>query len=117
MHEASVTEAFVKIAVEEAERSKATSVESINLVVGEMTGYMAESLEFYFRTFAKNTIVEGAKLNVKYIKPKIRCPACGLLFERKQFTFDCPNCGVPGEMTKTGNEFFIETMNIIKDDQ
>jgi hydrogenase nickel incorporation protein HypA/HybF len=48
------------------------------------------------------------------VKPKIKCPKCGLLFERKMFTFDCPECGTPGVMTKVGNEFYIDSMDIEK---
>ncbi len=117
MHEASVTEALVKIAVEEAVKSKAVKVESLSLVVGETTGYMAESLEFYFKSFAKDTILEGAVLHIEYVKPRLRCASCDSLFERKQFSFDCPKCGMPGEMTSVGSEFYIDTMNIVKEDQ
>ncbi len=117
MHEASVTEALIKIAVEEAARSGAKRVASINLVVGETTGYMAESLEFYFRSFAKGTVLEGALLNLRYVKAQIKCPTCGKLFERARFTFDCPDCGTPGTMTSVGNEFYIDTMEVEKEEQ
>lgn len=112
MHEASVVEALVRIAVEEATRREAARVLAVNLVVGETTGYMAESLEFYFKTSTKGTVLEGAALNIRYVKPLIKCPSCGKLFERKRFTFDCPDCGVPGTMTSVGNEFYIDTMEI-----
>lgn len=115
MHEASVVEALVKIASDEAEKRGAARVSAINLVVGETTGYMAESLEFYFRNFSRSTKLEGAALNVSYVKPKIRCPSCGLMFERRRFSFDCPECGTPGVMTSVGNEFYIDTMEVEKD--
>lgn len=117
MHEASVTEALVKLAGDEAKARGAIKVNAINLVVGETTGYMAESLEFYFRNLSKGTMLEGAKLNVTYVKPKIRCPSCGLLFERKMFSFDCPDCGAQGVMTSVGNEFYIDTMDIEKEEK
>jgi hydrogenase nickel incorporation protein HypA/HybF len=112
VHEASVTEALVKLALEEALSRDALRVTAIGLVVGETTGYMGESLEFYFRNFSKGTILEGASLNIAYVKPKIKCPNCSLVFERKKFTFECPACGTPGEMTGIGNEFYIDTMDI-----
>lgn len=115
MHEASVTEALIKLALEEAQKNGASRVTSISLVVGETTGYMAESLEFYFRSFSKGTTLEGAELKLTYVKPKIRCPSCGKLFERKQFSFDCPDCGTPGTMTSVGNEFYIDSIEIEKD--
>jgi len=116
VHEASVTEALVKLALEEAGKQGARKVTAINLVVGEATGYMKESLDFYFGIFAKGSILEGAALNVDYVKAKIECPACGLLFERKRFSFDCPRCGAQGVMTSFGNEFYIDTMDIERED-
>lgn len=115
VHEASVTEALVKIALEEAITHQAKKINAINLVVGETTGYMAESLEFYFNNFAKNTVLEGSALRIAYVKAKIKCPSCGLVFEREKFTFACPTCGTAGEMTSIGNEFYIDTMDIEKD--
>ena len=116
MHEASVTEALVKLVLESAAKEGAKKVSAINLVVGETTGYMKESLDFYFRIFSKGSILEGAALNVDYVKAKIKCPACGLLFERKRFSFDCPQCGAQGVMTSFGNEFYIDTIDIEREE-
>lgn len=115
MHEASVTESLVRIALEEASARGASRVRAINLVVGETTGYMAESLDFYFRAFARGTILEGAELRTAYVRPKIRCPSCGLAFERRRFSFDCPDCGAQGVMTSIGNEFYVDTIDIETD--
>ena len=112
MHECSVVEQLIKISCGKAEEFHAGKVKKINLVVGELTGYMEESLVFYFNLLSKNTPVEGAVLSVTYVKPKLHCSACGKLFERQKFSFDCPDCGVPGEMTKSGSEFYIDTMEV-----
>ena len=112
MHEASVTEQLIKTATLSAKENNAIKVLSIRLVVGEATGYMEESLQFYFDTMSRDTILEGAKLSVETIKPKLKCESCGIEYERKLFTFDCPKCGKPGVMTKIGMEFFIEDIEI-----
>ena len=112
MHECSVVEQLVKISCKNAEEAHANKVKAINLVIGELTGYMEESLVFYFNLLSKDTLVEGAELKVTYIKPKLICNTCGKLFEREKFSFDCPQCGVPGEMTKSGSEFYIDTMEV-----
>lgn len=113
MHECSVVEQLVKIASKKAAEAEASGVKSVNVVVGELTGYMEDSIRFYFRLLAKDTPLEDAQLNVTFVKPKLRCPSCGNLFERERFSFDCPDCGTAGEPTKTGSEFYIDTMEVI----
>jgi hydrogenase nickel incorporation protein HypA/HybF len=112
VHECSVVEQLVKIASVKAQEAHAAEVKNISLIVGELTGYMEESLLFYFKLLSKDTILEGSSLSVSYVKPKLRCPDCGKVFERERFSFDCPDCNIPGEMTKTGSEFYIDTMEV-----
>jgi hydrogenase nickel incorporation protein HypA/HybF len=117
VHEASVSEALVKMVSAEASShcgadGRPLRVTRINLVVGEATGYMRESLEFYVGISAKGTSLEGAALDIRYVKPLLRCPSCGLEFERRRFSFDCPACGVQGVLTKAGSEFYVDSIEI-----
>ncbi|HET7839466.1 MAG TPA: hydrogenase maturation nickel metallochaperone HypA, partial [Rectinemataceae bacterium] len=126
MHEASAVEAVVRIVDQEVRRMDAASaagaplgapsakprVAKVHLVVGEGTGHMEASLVFYFGVLAKGTRAEGAELVVSYVKPRLRCQSCGESFERKRFSFDCPTCGGPGEMTRIGSEFYVDTIEL-----
>jgi hydrogenase nickel incorporation protein HypA/HybF len=112
MHEASAVEALVKIVAAEARAHGAQRIRRIDLVVGETTGYMEESLAFYLRILGKGTPAEGAGLSIRYVKSLLRCPACGKDFERSRFSFDCPDCGEPGVMTKAGSEFYIDSIEV-----
>jgi hydrogenase nickel incorporation protein HypA/HybF len=112
MHEASVSEAIVKMVSAEASSRGAARVRRIDLVVGEATGYMRESLEFYVAISAKGTPVQGAELGIRYVKPLLRCPSCGLEFERERFSFACPRCGKQGTLTKKGSEFYIDSIEL-----
>jgi hydrogenase nickel incorporation protein HypA/HybF len=112
VHECSVVEQLVKIARTRAAESGAGKVTAVNIVVGEMTGYMEESLRFYFTLISKDTELDGAELRVTYVKPRLRCEKCGKLFIRERFSFDCPDCHTPGIFTKEGSEFFIDTIEI-----
>jgi hydrogenase nickel incorporation protein HypA/HybF len=87
-------------------------VTRIELVVGESTGYMRESLEFYVAASARGTCVEGAALDIRYVKPVLKCPSCGLEYERRRFAFDCPSCGAQGVMTGAGREFYVDSISI-----
>jgi hydrogenase nickel incorporation protein HypA/HybF len=117
MHEASASEALVKMVEAEAlargeAEGKSFRITRINLVVGEATGYMRESLEFYVAASARGTRAEGASLGISYVKPLLRCPSCGLEYERARFSFDCPSCGAQGRMTKAGSEFYVDSIEI-----
>jgi hydrogenase nickel incorporation protein HypA/HybF len=117
VHEASVSEALVRMVSAEASAHRGADgrplrVTRINLVVGEATGYMRESLEFYVGASAKGTAVEGAALDIRYVKPRLRCPSCGLEYERLRFSFDCPACGAQGIMTKAGSEFYVDSIEV-----
>lgn len=103
MHESSVTEAVLKLALEKAEALDADKVCAISLVVGDLTGYVGESIQFYFDRYSVGTIAEGARINVKRaLSPKMRCASCGELFTRARFSFSCPACGGEGVATKIG---------------
>ncbi len=117
MHEASAAESIVRIVSDEVEARAGESgrglrVKRIDLVVGETTGCMRESLEFYVGVFAAGTRVEGAELGVRYVKPRLKCPSCGLEYERSRFSFECPSCGAQGVMTGSGGEFYVDSIEV-----
>lgn len=119
MHEASAIEAVVKIVSEEVAKRGAPDalprVTRVRLVVGETTGHMEDSLRFYFASLGRGTPAEGAQLEVRYVKPQLRCTSCQKLFERKRFSFECPHCGGQGVMTKIGSEFYIDSIEVEED--
>ena len=112
MHEASAVEALVAMLSSEVERRGGGRVKAIRLVAGETRGFMPESLEFYLELLAKGTPLEGAALSIRFVKPRLRCSACGLEFERKRFTFECPACGGPGRMTDVGSELYVDSIDL-----
>jgi hydrogenase nickel incorporation protein HypA/HybF len=117
MHEASAAEALVKMVTGEASArggadGRPYRVTRISLVVGESTGFMRESLEFYVAASAKGTEAEGATLDIRYVKPLLRCPSCALEYERRRFSFECPSCGAQGTMTRAGREFYVDSIEI-----
>ncbi len=109
MHEAGAAQAIVGILTAEAEARGATRVSCVRVVAGEAGAYMEESLAFYLGFFAKGGPVEGARLELRLVKPRMRCRACGQEFERVHFSFACPGCGGEAEVADLGQEFYIES--------
>ena len=112
MHELPITEQIIKLALKHAETAQASKIEKIILVVGEQSGFVGDSVRMYFDVIARGTLCKGAELVIKPVKPQLRCMTCGILFLRKAFSFQCPECGGEGEPTEIGREFYIESMVI-----
>jgi hydrogenase nickel incorporation protein HypA/HybF len=113
MHELPVTEQIIKIAVEHGQKARASKIEVLRIVVGERSGYIGESIRMYFDIISKGTLCEGAALEIETVRPKLKCPSCGILFERKPMSFDCPDCGTDGEPTDIGREFYIDSITVV----
>ncbi len=112
MHEYPITEHIVHMAEEHCRKAGAGKVVRIDLVVGDYSGYVPESIRMYFDLIAEGSLCEGAALGITRIKPQLRCPACGTLFHRQPMSFACPECGADGEPTEIGKEFYIESIEV-----
>ncbi|NLD18949.1 MAG: hydrogenase maturation nickel metallochaperone HypA [Clostridiales bacterium] len=112
MHEYPITQQIIKIAQEHCENAGGSRVTKVNLVIGDYSGYVGESVQMYFDVISSDTICHGAKVEIEHIEPKLRCPDCGILFKRQLLSFDCPKCGGQGKPTEIGKEFYIESIEI-----
>ena len=112
MHEMSVTESMMGVVLRHAERNNATQVTSINIVLGEFSTVMPESVQFYFDILSKDTIAEGAELNFRRTKLIARCEGCGNEFEVVEYDFTCPGCKGEKSEIISGREFQVESIEI-----
>lgn len=112
MHEYPITEQLIKIAEEHCDKANANRVTLVNLVVGEYSGFVPESIHMYFDLIAEGTKCEGAEIVITRVRAKLKCPACGEIFARKLLSFACPKCGTDGGPTDIGKEFYIESIEV-----
>ncbi len=112
MHEYPITEQIIKIATRQCEEAGAKKVKEIDLVVGEYSGFIGESIQMYFDLIGKETPCEGAKINIIPVKPKLICRGCKQYFYKKPLSFECPLCGGEGGPSEIGKEFFIESIQV-----
>ena len=113
MHEYSLAQGIINTATEHADGAK---VIQIDLVIGESSGILGESLSMYFDIFAENTLCEGALVKIETVKSKLRCKSCNELFDRKPFSFEC-GCGGEGMPTDIGRELFIKSITIDQNEE
>lgn len=117
MHEYPITQRIVEIANRHAEEAGASKVTAVHLVNGDYSGVVGESIEMYFDVIAEGTPCEGAVLTIRRVIPKLQCEKCGNYFERKKFSFTCPDCGGEGFPTEIGKEFYVESIEVESEEE
>jgi hydrogenase nickel incorporation protein HypA/HybF len=110
MHESHLIQGAIRQIREEAAKRNAKHVRLINLKVGLGLGMDEESVRLHFEALAEGPPVEGATIVVSFIPVKLKCPACGNLFERPRKSLECPQCHVLGAATNIGREFIVESI-------
>ena len=112
MHELAITQNMFDLIIEEARKAEAKKVGKINMVIGEMTGVVADSVQFYFNFISQGTIAEGATLAFTMVPLKVQCQRCGKAFEVKEFEWTCPSCQSNSLEIIAGKELSVESIEV-----
>jgi hydrogenase nickel incorporation protein HypA/HybF len=112
MHEYMVTKNILEISIEEAKKANAKRINSINIVIGEFSTIIDESVKMYFDLFTEGTIANGAELIFKRVKAKFKCTKCENVFSPTKFAYECPKCRGLARPTDIGKEFYIDSIDV-----
>ena len=112
MHELSITQSMLQIVLEQAEKAGADRIERINLNIGELSGFVEESVRFYFDFLAKNTAAEGASLSFNSVPAQVRCRNCNIVFQPGELNWSCPNCAQTSVEIIAGKELLVESIEV-----
>ena len=113
MHELSVTQGVLDIALEAARDAGATRITAIDLVVGDLSSVVDDSVQFYFDFLSKGTPAEGALLRFQRRPAQATCRDCGHVFTAQvPLTLHCPACGGPHLSVSGGREFRVESIEV-----
>ena len=112
MHEYGITESLLNIVVQKAAEAEVQRVEVIRIVVGVLTGFAPDSIEFYFGPMSKNTVAEGATLEFEELQVQLRCRTCKTLFTPHERDWTCPDCTSSEVDIEGGRELYIKEMEV-----
>jgi len=87
-------------------------VTAINLVIGDLTSIVDDSVQFYFSIMTKGTVLEDAVLLFKRVAPAFVCTSCGHVFTGRSIGILCPGCGGKSIIADKGQEFYIESIEV-----
>jgi len=109
MHELSLSQAILETALRHADGRR---VSAIDLRVGHLRQVVAASLEFYLELVSRDTVCEGARLEVEVVPARLRCNPCSEEWELESPPFRCPGCAGSDVEVIAGNEFEIESITV-----
>jgi hydrogenase nickel incorporation protein HypA/HybF len=112
MHEQSIVENLLAVALEHAEKAQAKKILRINVVVGDLSGVVDEAVTFYFNFLSKDTIASDASLFFMHIPAQLRCRKCDTIFTAEQLDFHCPKCKEQQVDIVAGRELYIENLEV-----
>jgi hydrogenase nickel incorporation protein HypA/HybF len=112
MHEFGITENIINIALDKASEAQASKITQINLVMGELSGFVPDCIQFYFDSLSKDTIAQEAVLHFESVPAQLRCRNCSTIFHPQDALWSCSGCqGQSVEILK-GRELYIESMEV-----
>lgn len=121
MHELSVSSAIVETVIRHAEGRR---VNTVHLQVGTLRQVVPESLDFYFAVASRDTLCEGAELDVDLVDALMRCRQCGCEWDPAPEPlhsgdpaaalprFRCPACEAAGAEVLAGNDLLIDSIDV-----
>ena len=113
MHEMSYVVRFAEKAIQAAEEKNASTVISISLSVGEMTGVLPEYLHRYYPKVTKGTILEGSALKTTMVPVTTECSGCKKTYNpTRENKYLCPYCGDGAGRVIAGREVVLENVEI-----
>jgi hydrogenase nickel incorporation protein HypA/HybF len=108
VHELSIATAIVTRAEELALAEGAGAVSAVTVRVGELSGVVADALDFAFEVAREGTALAGARLVVEQVTAQAYCDPCGARFPVGMPPFFwCPRCDRPSQDLRGGRELEI----------
>ena len=112
MHELSITQEILDIAIAKAQEAASKKILQIDLVIGDASSIIDDCVQFCFDFVSKDTIAEGARLNFQRIPIQMKCRNCGNLFHPEKETWECPQCQKWEVDMIKGTEFYMESIEV-----
>lgn len=112
MHELSITEGLLKLAISKAIEAGGSRITALHVVIGDFSAIMDDSVSFYWDMITAETIAAGSTLDFVRKPATIRCHACNIEYQPPRGDLLCPQCGGAQVSILTGDEFFLESIEI-----
>lgn len=116
MHELSVTESILEIALRHATSAQAKRITDLYLVIGQLSSIVDDSVQFYWEIITKGTLAEGSRLHFQRIPTRLACLDCDHHYSPDEEDLACPKCSSVRVKIIAGEEFQLEAIEVETED-
>jgi hydrogenase nickel incorporation protein HypA/HybF len=109
MHELSIAEGVVEVALRHA---RGRPVAAVELKVGHLRQVVPSALEFAFELVAEGTPLEGAELRMEEVPAAGRCRSCGMDTPLPELPLCCRRCGSGNVEITRGEELLVDALEL-----
>lgn len=109
MHELSIAESILDIALRHAGGAR---IVSVRVLIGELSSYVDESIELYWSELSRGTLAAGAALEFRREPGTLLCLDCQKQFPVRSPDFVCPYCQSPNAIPAGGRECYVESIEV-----
>ena len=114
MHELSIAQSIVDIIRQYVSDAQEPDVRAVRIRVGQMSGVVADSLEFCFGAIVQGTSLSGASLGIEETPLQSKCIGCGETFAVEGTSFQCPKCGSGEVQVISGTELQVVEIELME---
>jgi hydrogenase nickel incorporation protein HypA/HybF len=109
MHELSIAEGVVEVALRHA---RGRPVAAVELRVGHLRQVVPSALEFAFELVTEGTVLEGAELRMEEVPAAGRCRSCGTDTPLPDLPLCCRRCGSAEVEVTRGEELSVDALEL-----
>ncbi|KTE91331.1 hypothetical protein AT727_05790 [Desulfitobacterium hafniense] len=117
MHELAITRSVLSIVLKHAEEAKASKVLVVRLKIGELRDIVNHLMQSCFTYLARGTIAADTFLAIDRVPLTAKCRVCHEIFpfniQLEPEETVCPQCGGRKLDLVTGQEFYIEDIEVV----
>jgi len=109
MHELAVTESLLEIALRHADGRRVTD---LYVVIGQLSSFVDDSVQFYWDIIAEGTNAQGATLHFQRVSAEMECLDCGQRYHLSAEHMACPLCDSTQVRLVCGDQFYLEAIDV-----
>jgi hydrogenase nickel incorporation protein HypA/HybF len=109
MHELTVVENLLRLALQHGDGAPVTD---LYIVIGQLSSFVDESVQFYWDIISEGTPAAGARLHFQRVAAEMQCADCGQQYRLREDQFVCPTCGGANIQLLCGNEFYLDSIEV-----